>query len=128
MHMSTAHQSHEVLSYSSKSAVFSLWKKLLASIFKYNRNDLQCLICAIQFPYLLQLQWSALWRKDIFLSLHIIRMCFGDSLLWAHKLLGANIGISCIRKSIHLLMAAQLSLLININLEPVNTCNFHPHH
>jgi hypothetical protein len=55
MHMSTAHQSHEVLSYSSKSAVFSFWKKLLASIFKYNRNDLQCLICAIQFPYLLQL-------------------------------------------------------------------------
>jgi len=28
------------LSYSSKSAIFSLWKKLLASVFKYNRSDI----------------------------------------------------------------------------------------
>lgn len=92
MHMSSAHQSHEVLSHSSTSATFYLWKKkkLLASIFMYNRSDLQCLVCEIHFLYLLQLQWSALWRKEIFLSLHKIRMCFGDSLLWAHKLLGAN--------------------------------------
>jgi hypothetical protein len=80
------------LSYNSTSATFSLRKKLLASTFKYNRSDVQCLVCAIQFPYLLQLQWSALWRKEIFFSLHKIRMCFGDFLLWAHKLLGANIG------------------------------------
>lgn len=51
-----------------RGAVFSLRKKLLASIFKYSRSDIQCLACAIQFPQMLQLQWPALWRKEIFVE------------------------------------------------------------
>jgi hypothetical protein len=59
--------------------------------------------------------------KKIFLSLLIIRMCFGESLLWAHKLLGANTGFHGYTK--HSPFDGCPTFTINIYCETVNTCN-----
>jgi hypothetical protein len=80
-----AHQSQEV------QCDILLRTNLLASILKYNRTTctVLCILWVQSSPCSIPLRM----KEIIFLNLHIIRMCFGDYLLWAHNLLGANTGI-----------------------------------